>query len=267
MTFEEQIRVIELKELGADDERQVYTKLVCISFDNKKNYLDYGGGDAVHRKQADCETLKDTLDDEPSDNCLTHSVSSNVLSSQDPVPGDSVRLSVSEPGLVVSHPQLGESPPLALSHPQHAESPPLMLSHPHPGLVLSPPQLGESPALSYKSCHGVWSATSALSLFSPQPVLGEYVWPRTEKNRISLRSYLVVFLVMLVLLCLTLVVVCSQVTLPGRSGDMARHTAPLQHSSALQLPNGNLIHFVGSKFMAPATHTQVRQNRSGESIQ
>ena len=35
MTFEEQIRVIELKGLSAEDERQVFTKLVCISIQNK----------------------------------------------------------------------------------------------------------------------------------------------------------------------------------------------------------------------------------------
>ena len=35
MTFDEQIRVIELKALSAEDERQVYTKLVCISFENR----------------------------------------------------------------------------------------------------------------------------------------------------------------------------------------------------------------------------------------
>ena len=40
MTFDEQIRVIELKELSAEDERQVYTKLVCISFENRNGDVD-----------------------------------------------------------------------------------------------------------------------------------------------------------------------------------------------------------------------------------
>lgn len=42
MTFEEQMRIIELKELDSDDQRKVFTKLVCVYFEPKnmdKNYL------------------------------------------------------------------------------------------------------------------------------------------------------------------------------------------------------------------------------------
>lgn len=35
MTFEEQMRVIELKELNSDDQRKVFTRLVCVYFENK----------------------------------------------------------------------------------------------------------------------------------------------------------------------------------------------------------------------------------------
>ena len=39
MTFEEQMRIIELKELNTDDQRKVFTKLVCVYFENKNNSL------------------------------------------------------------------------------------------------------------------------------------------------------------------------------------------------------------------------------------
>ena len=39
MTLEEQIRVIELKGLSGEDERQVYTKLVCISLEKRNDEL------------------------------------------------------------------------------------------------------------------------------------------------------------------------------------------------------------------------------------
>ena len=35
MTFEEQMRIIELKELDSDDQRKVFTKLVCVYFEPK----------------------------------------------------------------------------------------------------------------------------------------------------------------------------------------------------------------------------------------
>ena len=35
MTFEEQMRIIELKELNSDDQRKVFTRLVCVYFENK----------------------------------------------------------------------------------------------------------------------------------------------------------------------------------------------------------------------------------------
>ena len=40
MTFEEQMRIIELKELDSDDERKVFTKLVCVYFEPKDDPLD-----------------------------------------------------------------------------------------------------------------------------------------------------------------------------------------------------------------------------------
>ena len=49
MTFDEQIRVIELKELSAEDERQVYTKLVCTSFENRIDDTD--GSDYSFKEQ------------------------------------------------------------------------------------------------------------------------------------------------------------------------------------------------------------------------
>ena len=38
ITFEEQIRVIELKELSAEDKRQIYTELVCISLERDSDF-------------------------------------------------------------------------------------------------------------------------------------------------------------------------------------------------------------------------------------
>jgi hypothetical protein len=40
MTFEEQIWLIELKELSAEDERQVYSQLVCILHHNRIDDAD-----------------------------------------------------------------------------------------------------------------------------------------------------------------------------------------------------------------------------------
>ena len=40
MTFEEQMRIIELKELDSDDDRKVFTKLVCVYFEPKDDPLD-----------------------------------------------------------------------------------------------------------------------------------------------------------------------------------------------------------------------------------
>ena len=37
MTFEEQMRIIELKELNSEDQRKVFTKLVCVYFENKSS--------------------------------------------------------------------------------------------------------------------------------------------------------------------------------------------------------------------------------------
>ena len=55
MTFEEQIRVIELKELSREDERQVYTKLVCVYFENRNGDLhgsDSSYGDACNGSES-----------------------------------------------------------------------------------------------------------------------------------------------------------------------------------------------------------------------
>ena len=43
MTFEEQMRIIELKELDSDDERKVFTKLVCVYFEPKDDSVDDDG--------------------------------------------------------------------------------------------------------------------------------------------------------------------------------------------------------------------------------
>ena len=37
MTFEEQMRIIELKDLDSDDQRKVFTKLVCVYFEPKED--------------------------------------------------------------------------------------------------------------------------------------------------------------------------------------------------------------------------------------
>ena len=37
MTFEEHMRIIELKELNSEDQRKVFTKLVCVYYENKSD--------------------------------------------------------------------------------------------------------------------------------------------------------------------------------------------------------------------------------------
>ena len=128
----------------------------------------------------------------------------------------------------------------------------LVISHP----VISHPAPGESPHHLSQSGQGEWTSESP----NPLPVMADYVFPLTRKEHYSLKSYLMIFLVIITLLCITLVVLCSQVTLPGRKEHMFNHSPCLKDSSVLELPNGNLVHYVGSKFKAPANQLQISEH-------
>ena len=68
----------------------------------------------------------------------------------------------------------------------------------------------------------------------------------------TMRNFLIVFMVIMTVLTVTLIAICSQVTLPGQEPKPpAIKPLPLTDTVA-QLPNGNLVQFVGAKFMAPA---------------
>ena len=68
---------------------------------------------------------------------------------------------------------------------------------------------------------------------------------------------------MITLLSITLVLLISQVTLPGRAQHPpTSHQTHLTEDNLVQLQNGNLVHYVGSKFMAPATIQQISQHLS-----
>ena len=108
-----------------------------------------------------------------------------------------------------------------------------------------------------------WSESSTLSIFESNNgvILDDFFAPIPSKRKHSLKKYLVIFLVMITLLSVTLLVLCSQVTLPGRSHHPPPFKPnPLTQDNLLQLPNGNLIHYVGAKFMAPATAQEVSQH-------
>ena len=47
MTFEENMRIIELKELNSEDQRKVFTRLVCVYYENN---ADRAGLDEDFRK-------------------------------------------------------------------------------------------------------------------------------------------------------------------------------------------------------------------------
>ena len=73
----------------------------------------------------------------------------------------------------------------------------------------------------------------------------------------SLLQYMMMFLVMLTILSITLVIVCSQVTLPGSSRIALPRPVMISKDQLAILPNGNMVRMVGAKFRAPATDLQI----------
>ena len=339
MTFDEEMRVIELKELSRDDERQVYTRLVCISFDHKNSHSgDYDSNDRVIAGSNISKTL---INKKTTENCWNYSVRStsldksgveckakrviwsphhnhkitphpsenwtvcfndkvmtnysekaNIIHQKDKVtsqegdkvtPHHNVKLNVDHVDKGTHHQcnketscQEKKLPPPHVENisaklisdsmiPYHSDS---EQTHQHieevekyisvPCLVTSHPVPGESPQHLSQSGQGEWSSESP----NPLPVMADYVFPLPRKEHYSLKSYLMIFLVIITLLCITLVVLCSQVTLPGRKEHtpLFKHSPSHQDSSVLELPNGNLVHYVGSKFMAPATEMQISKH-------
>ena len=78
-----------------------------------------------------------------------------------------------------------------------------------------------------------------------------------SRYELSLLQCMIIFLVMLFTLSITLVIVCSQVTLPGRINRAQARPLMLSKDQVAILPNGNMVKMVGAKFMAPATQSQI----------
>ena len=56
MTFEEQMRIIELKELNSEDQRKVFTKLVCVYFENKSSGQNGNNNEFPEKMTSSCLT-------------------------------------------------------------------------------------------------------------------------------------------------------------------------------------------------------------------
>ena len=75
----------------------------------------------------------------------------------------------------------------------------------------------------------------------------------------SASIYLVVFMMMLTILTTTLVIVCTQVTLPSK--QVISHPIPMKKVTPKLaiLPNGNMVTLLRAKFIAPATQLQIEK--------
>ena len=94
---------------------------------------------------------------------------------------------------------------------------------------------------------GTTDTDTDLSLLSP-----DLTHLSAVQRKLDMRTFLILFLVIITTLTVTLIAICSQVTLPGHSRQVSTiRPLPLSDTVA-QLPNGNLVQFVGAKFMAPA---------------
>ena len=256
MTFDEQIRVIELKELSAEDERQVYTKLVCISFEHRNGDVDDTSKSNSYSKCSNFEKLN-TLKCRMLENGCNLVENKNILHS----PLSLLRVNLKRPHLrrcsVI--PDKDDRVRRAFSVPSLVTSPDGLPATASDIQFSSTPQVNTD-SDSYKDD---WSESSTLSIFESNNgvILDDFFAPIPSKRKHSMKRYWVIFLVMITLLSVTLLVLCSQVTLPGRSHHPPPFKpTPLNQDNLLQLPNGNLIHYVGAKFMAPATEQEVSQH-------
>ena len=80
---------------------------------------------------------------------------------------------------------------------------------------------------------------------------------------------MMMFLVLLSILSITLVIVCSQVTLPGSSMIALPRPVMISKDQLAILPNGNMVEMVGDKFRAPATELQIgkyQQSQHGTGV-
>ena len=87
--------------------------------------------------------------------------------------------------------------------------------------------------------------------------VNEKVLPLPPKYRPSLFQVMSIFLVMLVILSISLLIVCSQVTLPCNTIRPQALPLVFREDQLAILPNGNLVKIVGAKFKAPATGLQI----------
>ena len=251
MTFEEQIHLIELKGLSVEDERQVYTKLVCISFENRN-------GDTSYIDLADKDIFKidsDTNIDQDWNKSLNRSTVNGPYRTPN-VKREKLWQLIHKNDVKITR---------AVSVPSFSISKHL-LTAPQTQIYSSAPQVSSES----DSCKDPWSeSSSSHSLYDlgNAVILEDYFTPAPTKRRYSLKSYLVIFLVMITILSLTLVILCSQITLPGRGQHPSIFKpTPLTHQNVLQLTNGNLIHYVGSKFMAPATQLQISEHEQKDQV-
>ena len=85
----------------------------------------------------------------------------------------------------------------------------------------------------------------------------EKVLSLSSKCRPSLFQVMSIFLVMLVILSISLLIVCSQVTLPCNTIRPQAIPIVFKEDQLAILPNGNLVKIVGAKFKAPVTGLQI----------
>ena len=255
MTFDEQIRVEELNGLSAEDERQVYTKLVCISFENRNGDADDTLDSHSYSECSNFENLN-TLNGRMLENGCNLVETKNILHS----PLSILRMNLKRP-------HLGRCPviPAKDVRVRRAFSVPSLVTSPR-GLpaIASNVRFSSAPQVKHDSDSNKddWSESSTISIFDANNgvISEDFFAPLPSKRRHSLKRYLVIFLGMITLLSITLLVLCSQVTPPGRSHHPSLFKpTPLTQDNLLQLQNGNLIHYVGAKFMAPATEQEVSQ--------
>ena len=251
--------MIELKELSSADERQVYTRLICISLESCRHEsgLNHGSkcsvlpncvltsDDSLELKkcttdqsyiypQKHVKKLRKLLVTQYNDERLENDQRIVLPSSKASPSRERAKISISVPDASLGSPFLDLRLCKSISCYECENISEVMGSDKtHSSLT--------SPKVSRPNC------LANMSIFQ-------------KKTNYSLKRYIVIFLALITLLMLTLVVLCSQVTLPGHGSHLTKEQPSHTTIGLKKLPNGNLVHYVGSKFMAPATRLQIREH-------
>ena len=265
MKLEEQIRVIELKELGGEDERQVYTKLVCILLENhngeQKRQTSLCDVTNIFSFDSNLEPLSNIN----ADSYDYLSISDHMLKRWQELRSckDAVQSSLQNMGSLSSTHFPSENRTRSYSMPtklpETSSTSSVLSTCSHPGI--SQPLLCSKNQVNEELDEDKSSQSSSIMLHTSNGDLVEnYFLPFPRKRKHSLKRYLFIFLVIISILIVTLLVLCSQVTLPGRGSNIPLQKTSEVSSGLRKLPNGNLIHYVGSKFMAPAVQQITNEN-------